>query len=91
MPTYDYNLLDGDGKPTGEVFEWVQSMSSPALTKHPETGQPCSRAIVVPMVRHSGPAWDWCEATRRYINTMKPKYIRDDKTKTRKRYPQGGV
>jgi predicted nucleic acid-binding Zn ribbon protein len=91
MPTYLYEILDKKNEPTGKTFEWVQSMKDEAFTKHPETGEPCKRAIVLPMVRHNGPAWEWCEDTRRYINTMKPKYIRDDKTGIRKRYPKGGV
>ncbi|MEO1008986.1 MAG: FmdB family transcriptional regulator [Planctomycetota bacterium] len=50
MPTYDYELLDTDGEPTGETFEWVQPMKDDALTKHPETGQPCRRAISAPAI-----------------------------------------
>lgn len=48
MPTYDYELLDDKGEPTGERFEWIQPMKEDALTKHPETGQPCRRAISAP-------------------------------------------
>lgn len=50
MPTYEYELLDDSGEPTGERFEWSQSMKDDALTKHPESGKPCRRAIVPPMV-----------------------------------------
>lgn len=50
MPTYLYELLDKQGKPTGETFEIVQSMKEDALTKQPETGKPCRRAIVAPHV-----------------------------------------
>ena len=46
MPTYEYEILDDAGEPTGERFEWIQSMKTEALTKHPETGKPCRRAIV---------------------------------------------
>ncbi|HED54843.1 MAG TPA: FmdB family transcriptional regulator [Phycisphaerales bacterium] len=46
MPTYEYEILDDAGEPTGERFEWVQSMKDDALTTHPETGRPCRRAIV---------------------------------------------
>ncbi|MEM8756533.1 MAG: FmdB family transcriptional regulator [Planctomycetota bacterium] len=46
MPTYEYELLDADGEPTGDRFEWTQSMKDDALTAHPETGKPCRRAIV---------------------------------------------
>jgi len=50
MPTYDYELLDDQGEPTGETFEWVQPMKDKALTEHPETGQPCRRAISAPAI-----------------------------------------
>jgi len=66
-------------------------MNAKDLVKHPDTDQKCKRIFVGSNVAHSGPAWDWCEATRKYINDNKPKYIRDDKNKIRKRYPKGGV
>jgi hypothetical protein len=50
MPTYVYELLTAKGEPTGETFEYVQSMKDAALTKHPETGKPCRRAIVAPHI-----------------------------------------
>lgn len=50
MPTYEYELLDKKGEPTGERFEYVQSMKDAALTKQPETGKPCRRAIVAPAI-----------------------------------------
>lgn len=50
MPTYVYEVLGKDGKPTGETFEVVQSMKEDALTKQPETGKPCRRAIVAPNI-----------------------------------------
>lgn len=50
MPTYVYEVLSKDGKPTGETFEVVQSMKDATLTKHPETGKPCRRAIVAPNI-----------------------------------------
>lgn len=50
MPTYVYEVLTKDGKPTGETFEIVQSMKEAALTKHPESGKPCRRAIVAPNI-----------------------------------------
>jgi hypothetical protein len=50
MPTYVYELLDKRGEPTGETFEYVQSMKDAALTRHPDTGQPCRRAIVAPAI-----------------------------------------
>lgn len=53
MPTYEYEILDNDGKPTGERFEAHQPMSDDPLTKHPETGKPCRRAIVAPAIAGS--------------------------------------
>ncbi len=50
MPTYVYELLDKRGEPTGQTFERVQSMKDEPLTKHPETGAPCRRAIVAPNI-----------------------------------------
>jgi predicted nucleic acid-binding Zn ribbon protein len=50
MPTYLYELLDKKGQPTGKTFELVQSMKEDALAKHPETGEPCRRAIVAPNI-----------------------------------------
>lgn len=50
MPTYDYELLDKKGQPTGETFEYVQRMADEPLTKHPQTGQPCRRAISAPAI-----------------------------------------
>jgi len=91
IPIYVYNLLDPDGNPSGEQFETLQKMADDSYTEHPETGQPCERAICLPNIKHGGNTWDWCESTRRYINKMKPKYISDEKTGVRKRYPKGGV
>lgn len=50
MPTYVYEVLGKDGKPTGRTFEIVQSMKDAPLTKEPKTGQPCRRAIVAPTI-----------------------------------------
>lgn len=50
MPTYLYEILNKAGEPTGETFEIVQSMKDDTLTKHPETGKPCRRAIVAPAI-----------------------------------------
>ena len=50
MPTYDYEILDKKGEPTGETFEHVQRMADEPLTKHPETGKPCRRAISAPAI-----------------------------------------
>jgi hypothetical protein len=50
MPTYVYEVLGKDGKPTGETFELVQSMKDDALTRHPESGAAVRRAIVAPAI-----------------------------------------
>lgn len=50
MPTYVYEILDKKGQPTGKTFETVQSMKEPALTTHPQTGEPVRRAIVAPAI-----------------------------------------
>lgn len=50
MPTYVYEILDRSGNSTGRTFEAVQSMKEPALTAHPQTGEPCRRAIVAPNI-----------------------------------------
>jgi hypothetical protein len=50
MPTYLYEILDKKGQPTGVTFEIVQSMKDATLSKHPETGEPCRRAIVAPAI-----------------------------------------
>lgn len=50
MPTYEYEILDPKGEPTGERFEIVQPMKEDALTEHPESGKPCRRAITRPNI-----------------------------------------
>lgn len=50
MPIYVYEILDKKGEPTGKTFEIVQSMKDEALKKHPQTGEPVRRAIVVPNI-----------------------------------------
>ncbi len=47
MPTYVYQVVTKDGS-EGEIFEVVQKMSEPALTKHPETGEPVQRLPQAP-------------------------------------------
>jgi hypothetical protein len=49
MPTYVYQVIKPDGT-EGETFEVVQKMSEPALTKHPETGEPVQRVITAPNI-----------------------------------------
>ncbi len=50
MPTYEYEILDKAGEPTGERFEIVQPMKDDALKVQPGTKRPCRRAIVAPAV-----------------------------------------
>jgi predicted nucleic acid-binding Zn ribbon protein len=44
MPIYEYEILSKDGSPKG-IFEVTQKMSEPALTKHPDTGEPVRRIL----------------------------------------------
>lgn len=50
MPRYVYEILTHDGSPTGETFEYVQSMKDKPLTKHPKTGAPVRKCIVAPNI-----------------------------------------
>jgi len=47
MPTYVYQVIKPD-ESEGEIFEVIQKMSEPALTVHPETGEPVQRVITAP-------------------------------------------
>ena len=47
MPIYVYEVVKPDGQ-TGDRFEIQQSMSDPALEKHPETGEPVRRVFLPP-------------------------------------------
>lgn len=49
MPIYVYEIVDehGDG---GETFEFLQRISDPPLTVHPETGVPVRRVIQPPFI-----------------------------------------
>lgn len=47
MPLYLYQVVTTDDT-EGEVFEVLQSMSEPALTKHPETGVKVVRIFGTP-------------------------------------------
>lgn len=49
MPTYVYQVVNEDGS-EGDIFEVVQKMSDPPLTKHPETGQAVRRIPAVPTI-----------------------------------------
>lgn len=54
MPTYEYDVLDGKGEPTGERIEIFQSMKDAPLTTDPESGRPIRRAIVAPNLNTRG-------------------------------------
>lgn len=47
MPTYLYQeiLKNGD---EGACFEWIQSITEPALTTHPSTGNPVRKLFTPP-------------------------------------------
>lgn len=44
MPLYEYVVINEDGS-HGDVFEVLQRIGEPSLTKHPETGQSVERLI----------------------------------------------
>lgn len=46
MATYVYETIPKSPKQKPKRFELQQKMSDPALTKHPETGEPIRRVIV---------------------------------------------
>lgn len=51
MPTYVYRIIPPAGsKEPEQTFEVFQSIHDPALTTHPETGQPVERVPVAPMI-----------------------------------------
>ena len=49
MPVYVYEIVNPEGG-NGERFEIIQSMKEPALTRHPETGQPVRRIMLPPNI-----------------------------------------
>ena len=53
MPIYVYEVINDDGS-EGEQFELFQSMSEPALSKHPETGKPIRRVFQPPAIGGKG-------------------------------------
>jgi len=44
MPLYEYVVINDDGS-HGEVFEVLQRIGEPSLSKHPDTGQLVERLI----------------------------------------------
>jgi hypothetical protein len=49
MPMYVYEVLDEHGD-VCDVFEIIQKITEPPLTKHPETGQTVRMSITAPFV-----------------------------------------
>ncbi|MDB5385413.1 MAG: hypothetical protein JWM11_1059 [Planctomycetaceae bacterium] len=49
MPMYVYEVLDDQGN-VCDVFEIIQKITEPPLTRHPETGQPLRMSITAPFV-----------------------------------------
>lgn len=49
VPIYVYETIPAEGRP-GERFEIQQSMAEPALTRHPESGQPVRRVLQAPNI-----------------------------------------
>jgi len=47
MPIYVYEVITDDGE-EGQIFEIMQRISDPPLTKHPLSGMPCKRVITAP-------------------------------------------
>ena len=47
MPVYVYEVILDDGD-EGQIFEVVQKMSDPPLTRHPMTGQAVRRVVQAP-------------------------------------------
>ncbi len=54
MPIYEYEILSQDGTPKG-IFETMQKMSEPALTRHPVTGEPVRRILSPTFVGSGAP------------------------------------
>ena len=67
MPTYVYEVIREDGEP-GEQFEVVQPIKDPALTQHPETGEPVQRIIQAVFV---GGIWNEASQSRRMKDDKK--------------------
>ncbi len=59
MPIYEYEVLDQDGRPKG-IYETMQKMSEPALTRHPVTGEPVRRILSRTFVGVSDGASESC-------------------------------
>ena len=49
MPIYVYEVITENGE-DGEQFELLRSFDEPALTEHPETGEPVRRVLSAPNI-----------------------------------------
>lgn len=67
MPIYVYETLLPDGT-AGDRFEWMQKMSAPPLTEHPESGEPVRRVITAPNI---GGMWNEGAMSRRMKDDKK--------------------
>lgn len=86
MPTYIYKCGDCSNQ-----FEEVQKITSEAGATCPKCGSiKCSRVICAPLVKDGKPGWERSEDIKRYVNKMRPKYLKDEKGR-RIKYPKGGV
>ncbi len=56
MPTYVYETIPTSAAQSPERFEMRQSMSEPALTRHPETGAPVRRVLSGGLATFTGSA-----------------------------------
>ncbi len=54
MPIYVYQIVTPQGD--GAIFEMLQPLHAPALTRKPDTGEPVRRVITAPNLplRHGG-------------------------------------
>ncbi len=55
MATYEYEIIGKDGSPRG-ILEVEQRMSDPALTHHPETGEPLRCILSSTFAHHASGA-----------------------------------
>ena len=81
MPTYVYQIINDDGT-DGEIFEVQQSMSEPALTQHPKTGQKVRRVYSPPNVS----AKYTPGRTAKLTDTKSVGFTRDERDKLTGRY-----
>lgn len=89
MPLYLYQVQTPAGD--GEVIEVLQSMSEPALTKHPETGAPIQRIFGAPNAPRT-----WTDSHAKTKTSDKnlerigfTKYVKNDQGKYQKLFGHG--